>query len=404
MGRVHGLFNPKNAADPFQEVSAKVAAYLERRSGGEIDSCYCESNRDGLFIRVKGAQDSRYLLNDLDGHGCEDTGLQLAVPCLYTFEQLKNLQLSRPVPVVEDFVYEGETALVAGKQKGGKTRMMQQMALGIVTGTEFLGMKIPRRRRVLIVDLENRLWAIRDRLLRMAGAETVAPGLSIWCSPSLSNTTIEASPDGIRELKKLIKQTEAEVVIIDPWRLFLGRDENDAGEVVRGLKALASLRENSPNLTIFIVHHVRKERSESPRSLLSDPRSWVDAVSGHHALTSHVDACYGLERHTRDDGEERIVFGGIARNTEPRTMLLDDDEDTLRFSVQRQQEALEQILTRAEKEVWVTAARLKGFTFKMLLMETNTTNRKAVSKTLKKARAQGFIKHSDKWYEVLGGE
>jgi hypothetical protein len=34
--------------------------------------------------------------------------------------------------------------------------------------------------------------------------------------------------------------------------------------------------------------------------------------SGHHALVSHVDACYGLEREIDENGNELIVFGGVA--------------------------------------------------------------------------------------------
>ncbi len=87
-----------------------------------------------------------------------------------------------------------------------------------------------------------------------------------------------------------------------------------------------AFREFNPLLTIIVVHHVRKDRFESPRNLLADARLWIESVSGHYALASHVDACFGLERQRDNDGEEWIAFGGIARNTEPRTMLLEDDE------------------------------------------------------------------------------
>jgi hypothetical protein len=173
----------------------------------------------------------------------------------------------------------------------------------------------------------------------------------------------------------MIEKTAAEVLIIDPWRLWLGKDENNAEEVVRGLRALFSLRESYPLLTIIIVHHVRKEKFESPRKLLADPRLWVESVSGHHALISHVDACYGLERQREDDGEEWIVFGGIARNTDPRTLLLEDDEDTLRFEVRHSEDALEAVLTKKEREIWSAAVKLANFGFNELAETAGATNR-----------------------------
>jgi hypothetical protein len=59
--------------------------------------------------------------------------------------------------------------------------------------------------------------------------------------------------------------------------------------------------------------------------LLPDPSLWADEVSGHHALMSHVDACFGLERDFESE-EPLIVFGGIARNALPSTLILDEDD------------------------------------------------------------------------------
>jgi hypothetical protein len=198
----------------------------------------------------------------------------------------------------------------------------------------------------------------------------------------------------------MIRSTGADVLIIDPWRIFLGRDENNAEEVVRGLKLLSTLKTHNPRLAIVIVHHVRKDRYETPRKLMADPRLWIDAVSGHHALPSHSDACFGLERERADDGEEWIVFGGVARNTEPRTILLEDDEQTLRFTLQNNAAALDLLLTDSEKSIWAAAKTLGQFTFTKLQTQAKTKNKKALVSALKKAKAQGLLNHDGKTYAV----
>jgi AAA domain len=372
---LRGLLDPKNFADPLADVGAQITRYLESESGSEtVESVFCKPNGKGLFIAVEieGGSKRRYLLCDLDGQSVDvgestDSGL-------HSFEELKALDLPKPEPIIENLVFVGETVLVAGRPKVGKTRLVHQMAFSIVGGAPFLGMDVPTRRRVLIVDLENKAGAIRDRLVRMAGGAS-APGLFVWSARSLSEDVINATPEGISRLLQMIEKTAAEVLIIDPWRLWLGKDENNAEEVVRGLRALFSLRESYPLLTIIIVHHVRKEKFESPRKLLADPRLWVESVSGHHALISHVDACYGLERQREDDGEEWIVFGGIARNTDPRTLLLEDDEDTLRFEVRHSEDALEAVLTKKEREIWSAAVKLANFGFNELAETAGATNR-----------------------------
>jgi hypothetical protein len=146
---------------------------------------------------------------------------------------------------------------------------------------------------------------------------------------------------------------------------------------------------------------MRKEKFDSPRNLLADPRLWADSVSGHHALSSHVDACYGLERQRDEEGEEWITFGGIARNTLPRTILLEDDESTLRFEVCQREAALRAVLTKAEGKIWDVAVKLGKFTFNKLVEEAHTKNRKAVVSTIDKAKSHGLLNQAGSRYEVV---
>ncbi|MBZ5634104.1 MAG: AAA family ATPase [Acidobacteriia bacterium] len=387
---------PKDLCSEFGEMISNVERYLRRHAIGDTDSAFANATTHGLFV---GVGDSKFMFSPY--HGGLPGADALTHSGLYTFEELKALNMQKPEPVIEALVFGGETILIAGRPKVGKSRIVHQAALAIVRGTEFLGMKVPRARRVLVVDLENRPWAIRDRLVRMVGDEASAPGLFLWCANSLTADALNATPEGIGKLRSLIEQTGAEVVIIDPWRLWLGGDENSAEDVVRGLRSLSGLRESRPNLTIIIVHHVRKDRFESPRNLLADPRLWIESVSGHYALASHVDACFGLERQRDNDGEEWIAFGGIARNTEPRTILLEDEEDTLRFEVRQGEAVLEAILTMKEREIWKAATKLKRvFGFNELINHAGVTNRKAASSMLKKAESHGLITRSEKGYAV----
>jgi hypothetical protein len=202
-------------------------------------------------------------------------------------------------------------------------------------------------------------------------------------------------------LQTLLDQTKGEVLFIDPWRLWLGGEENNSEDIVRGLTALSQLRKFCPTLTIVIVHHVRKERFESPARLLRDPSLWVEGISGHHALVSHVDACYGLDRQEHN-GEEVFVFGGVARNVEPRTLILNDDPESLRFEVAASHEAAIAIMTPKEKEIFEKIKSLERFTWKQAVAAAETTNKKLVSSVLKKAEGHGLFTKMGSIYQVDG--
>ncbi|MGA2183818.1 MAG: AAA family ATPase [Bryobacteraceae bacterium] len=391
-------------ADPVREGADRIADYLCRHAPGGIEEIYSEENSRGLFLGVKGDQEQRYLLTDLNGGGVPPdlTNDSLDDQRSYSVEELLDLNLPSPPPFIEELLHEGETIVIAGRQKVGKSRLTQQMALCLAAGQAFLGMRVPKPASVLMIDLENRPAPLAQRFRAMGGDPAGRTRLHVWCARSLDATLPDASPEGVVLLRKLVEQVRPDVLVIDTWRLWLGGDENDAREIVEGLKKLASVRVNLPHLAIVIVHHVRKERFEFPRRLLQDPSLWADAVSGHHALSSHVDACYGLERQMEDGEDPLIVFGGIARNTQPQTLILDED-DSLRFTVAANEDAALKVMTKAQQEIWKAIGQLPRFRFTQAVTAAKTTNKKAVSAALKIAESHGLLRREGEMYVRAGG-
>lgn len=362
-----------------------------------VEEAFAREQRDSLLI---GVEDKRYILRQA-GNGSTPPEVECATG-LYCIRDLVNSELAKPEPIIEGLLHEGDTGLVGGRPKVGKSRLIHQMVLSLSYATPFLGMAVPRKRRVLLIDLENKPWSIKDRLVKMAGpgAEDIDTAF-VWCSESLAENALTSKPEGIQNLQALLDKTDAEVLIIDPWRLWLGGDENGSEEIVRGLTQLSRLRKSRPGLTIVIVHHVRKERFESPTRLLRDPSLWVENISGHHALVSHVDCCYGLDRQEHN-GEDVVVFGGVARNVEPHTLLLNDDPETLRFDIAANEEAAIVTMTEKEREAFGKIKTLRGrFTWTDAFAAAKTTNKKLVTAVLRKAQGHGVITKFDDTYQLV---
>jgi hypothetical protein len=393
-GKVASL-DPSTFENPIDAVLTTCKKYLLGESLG-VEDAFCKKTKDRLLI---GIDSRRYTLGPIR----DDSHTAIDLPTgLYSINVLLNLELRKPNPIISDLIYEGETVLLGGRPKVGKSRLIHQALLSLSYATPFLGMTVPCKRRVLLIDLENRPWSIKDRLERMAspGSADIETAY-VWCSDSLAENAVTSKPEGIKKLEALLDDTDADVLMIDPWRLWLGGDENSSEEIVRGLTALSQLRKSRPALTIIIVHHVRKERFESPARLLRDPSLWIENISGHHALVSHVDACYGLDRQEHE-GEEIVTFGGAARNVEPRTLLLNDDPQSLRFDVAANEASALATMTEREKNVFEKLKSMPGrFTWTQALAAADTLNKKLVSSVLKKAEGHGLIKKSDNSYQIV---
>jgi hypothetical protein len=321
---------------------------------------------------------------------------------IYSLAELRASTFAPPKPLVCGFLNQGETIILVGKPKIGKSRIVQQLAINASRGEHWLGMEIPRPLRILMCDLENRPSGARARFAAMSGAHDGDSRIHIFAPETLSENSIAcATADGIGRLTTLVEKIDPDILIIDPFRLFLGGDGNKEQVVVDGLKVLSTLREAHPRMSIILIHHLRKQDSHNHITLRSDPSSWVEGAAGSYALVAHADATYGIEREMTEGGEELIVFGGIARTLSPPTLILEEDEETLLFRVGKGAATADKLFTPVERDIWKVASRLGTFTHGQLLDAARTTNKKAISKTLSKAESAGLLVHQGKQYTLL---
>lgn len=316
------------------------------------------------------------------------------VPHLYTLSSLRAAQFTPPVPLVEGFLHEGETVVLAGKPKVGKSRFLGQLTLAVSRGTPFLGMTVPQERKILYIDLENHANRVQDRFHRMSGPDPADDLIHIYAPERLDENLYTSSATGANALKERVQLLQPDLLVIDPWRLFLGGDENDAKDTLTALERLSALREVCPRLAIIIVHHLRKSGKDSVApKLLEEPGAWVEAASGHNALLAHTDAVYGLSREQQSGPNRRelIVFNGIARSLDPPQLILDEDDD-LTFRVSQGAEALVAVLTPAERKLWDIATTLGAhFTQTQLAKTSGTGNKRAARRFIEKALAHGVV-------------
>lgn len=314
---------------------------------------------------------------------------------VWTLTELRRAEFATAEPLVEDFLAAGESVLLVGKPKVGKSRLVQQLAIAMSRGQPFLDHPVSKPRRVLMLDLENRPAGARARFGKMSKPDADGDGrVYIYAPDTLVGSALRlCDTEGVSNLERLVSESQPDVIIIDTWRLLLGGgDENKNETVVRGLKALSRLRQILPSLGTIIVHHLRKQQGENPPRLRIDPAAWVEASSGHYSLIGHVDACFGLEREVDSrTGDELLVFGGVARSAAPRTLILEDDPDTLLFRVAQGEDAAAKLFTAVERTLWDAMAALRTFSFTDVLERSQSKNKKAVASMLRKAESVGLL-------------
>lgn len=188
--------------------------------------------------------------------------------------------------IIENAFETGDRVLLVAKTKCRKSYFALQLAICTATGTDFLGMKVPKPRKVLFVSLENTAVWEQRRLLGISGALGVAS-----FGGNLNILPLRDNPQTVTAIGEEALRVGAAVVIIDPtYQLKDAGEENDQKERGDLMRAIGSL--NRQGLAVVIVSHDTKGESGD--------RDTRDRGSGSNVLNRAVDCTFALTPYRGD--------------------------------------------------------------------------------------------------------
>jgi len=176
--------------------------------------------------------------------------------------------------------------LISGREGTLKTFLTLNLACAIASGiSPYLGVNISKR-KVLYVSGEGGEAEMRRRLEHMATALGIdRQNLILAYKPSLDIF----SKEGLAELERLITESGAEVLILDPIGQFWLGKENDKEDVRKLTKIFDALIEKH-RFSLIISHHWRKstQHSSSGGQMPSGSYWWTAWVDGHITLKGNL--------------------------------------------------------------------------------------------------------------------
>lgn len=184
------------------------------------------------------------------------------------------LDLSKPVPdtewLVEDLLVAKEVTVLAADSGVGKSMIMGSLAVAIARGDKaWLGKKIARHGKVMVVDEEQSAQLAMQRLAALASSETER----FNTLPANVRDNLEyiwyAGVDLVNEADKLLEdalEVEPVLIVIDSQsRVALGVEENDNTEMSalyrRSLVPLA----RETGAAVVVIHHTASDNAGKPR-------------------------------------------------------------------------------------------------------------------------------------------
>jgi len=225
-----------------------------------------------------------------------------------------------PPDYILDGVFEtGSRVMLVGSSKTRKSFMAAQLAVCIATGQGFIGIRVPKPRRLLLANLENaRDWQHR-RFLAMCKkmgvtAEMLGDRLSVLNGRGKNFTLEDIEEEAVRH--------RADVIICDPlYKLDGGADESNMEERKHLISKLGEIGART-NAALVYVHHDAKG--------MAGDRDIRDRGAGSSIINRDVDATLALTLwggENDSDKDNLIVLSVLSRNAPPRpdmTLVFDD--------------------------------------------------------------------------------
>lgn len=218
----------------------------------------------------------------------------------------------------------GELTVISSPGGVGKTSLQVSMALSLASGVGFIGQKVYVSRKVLFLNYEESTAelalkfkaAIKHHNIDLAAADRI----HLYGSDTVTETTMTTVSAATRQpkvndawftaLKKLVGDTGADVVFLDPYTALMAHGMNDNGltySVVRALKVVAS----ECHCAIVISAHTRKGGGL--------PDDGADTVMGASALVNGARVALGLRR--VDEATAKAIGAGYGEEGDYREVI-----------------------------------------------------------------------------------
>jgi KaiC/GvpD/RAD55 family RecA-like ATPase len=180
------------------------------------------------------------------------------LPSVWSFDTSTNW-------LVEDLIPEGCVTLITGESGVGKSTLVLALVGAIAYGQKFLG-KTVKKQRVLYVDRENPLFAVRERLNLLRIAET--RDLLYW------GLWIDNEPAGPTSPSMIAFAKTRPVMVFDSLVAFHPGSEQNASETRKHMHSYRRLA--ACGATVIVVHHAGKSEGSKQYRGSSDIKAAVD--------------------------------------------------------------------------------------------------------------------------------
>lgn len=196
----------------------------------------------------------------------------------YWDSELNQLGSTKIEWLIDKWVPVGDVCFVAGKASSFKSTICLHWGYAISTGKLVFNKYPTKTSKVLYLNEENSRHIIKSMIDRVKNGLSINNSSDQLAISVLENFRLDELGH-IELIINFIKKHDIKVLICDSLRRFIGFDENDATRMNEFFQYIKRIKQNCPELTVIILHHLKKSNSRYSTDLRDELRGSSDIVN-----------------------------------------------------------------------------------------------------------------------------
>lgn len=228
-------------------------------------------------------------------------------PQIVTLDTLLSIP-PKPIDAIIEGCFDSGTKIeLIAPSKCRKSFFVIDLALHVAAGLDFVGLEIPKPRKVVYVNLELKEDSVKRRFIgRMKGYGIQLEDLH----ERLSIMNARSNGEWVRNnIAAKIKEAKPDLLILDPrYKLMLPKENENTGEGLAGILQLQDEIAETGIAVLMVAHDAKGNAGE---------RADRDRGAGSSWAGRDVDCRFSLTPHANDP-EDMVVLSFMVRDFPPK--------------------------------------------------------------------------------------
>ena len=235
-----------------------------------------------------------------------------------SINDLFSMKFSENKWIIEGLVPHEGITIISGAPASYKTWLLLQMAIDISNRSSFLNQFQCSKEKILIIDEENHLRLLRERL-DLLGADRNLPIYFLS-----QKGFVVSDKDSVNSILEVCERNEIKIIFIDSLVRINNAEENDASQMSKVFKCIRQLCQNGK--TVVLTHHERKDNFPNG--------SAQNRLRGSSDILASVDAHISVKKNSKN--KNRIIVEQaklrIAKELDPFEIEINENEEKVEFN------------------------------------------------------------------------